>query len=185
MFSGLPGITETKVGYIGGKSDSPSYVSVCAGDGHTEALQVQYDPSQISYEQLLVAFFNNHQSEYEMKAQYKSALFPVTEEQRQRAVLFLEDQKGAATTIEVPAQQFWEGEWYHQNYNQKQKVQFAVIALIVLLPIITSAVLPASMTKQVDIVQSGLSYVLMATIAPQLIETILGFGRTVLSRVAK
>ena len=53
----MPGVTSTLVGYTGGKSDTPTYESVCGGDGHTEAIQVEYDPEKVSYEKLLDVFF--------------------------------------------------------------------------------------------------------------------------------
>lgn len=53
QLSKLPGVTKTRVGYTGGRTASPTYKSVCAGDGHTEALQIWFDPAEISYEHLL------------------------------------------------------------------------------------------------------------------------------------
>lgn len=52
-FARLPGVVKTRVGYTGGTAPNPSYNSVCAGDGHTEAMRVWFDPSVITYEQLL------------------------------------------------------------------------------------------------------------------------------------
>ena len=64
----------TLVGYTGGESSSPTYESVCAGDGHTEALQIEYDPAVIEYEVLLKKFWTVHGYSENVKAQYKSAV---------------------------------------------------------------------------------------------------------------
>lgn len=61
----------TRVGYTGAEAPNPTYNSVCRGDGHTEALRVEFDPKVISYEQLLDAFFDQHMPTRKSKAQYK------------------------------------------------------------------------------------------------------------------
>jgi peptide-methionine (S)-S-oxide reductase len=59
------------VGYTGADAPNPTYNSVCRGDGHTEALRVEFDPTVISYEQLLDQFFDQHMPTRKSKAQYK------------------------------------------------------------------------------------------------------------------
>lgn len=58
-FDGVRGVLRTRVGYTGGPSENPTYQSVCAGDGHTEAIRVEYDPRRVSYEELLKVFWDS------------------------------------------------------------------------------------------------------------------------------
>ena len=59
-FHGLTGVVKTRVGYTGGSTSAPTYSSVCANDGHTEAIQVTFDSSVISYKQIIDVFFEEH-----------------------------------------------------------------------------------------------------------------------------
>lgn len=72
----------TRVGYTGGETPSPTYKSVCAGDGHTEALQIEYDPTVIDYEALLNKFWSEHDYSFNYMNQYKSAVWAHNDEQR-------------------------------------------------------------------------------------------------------
>ena len=75
------------MGYTGGKTENPTYGTVCGGDGHTEALKVEFDPRVISYDDLLNAFWEEHNpSGYKPKAQYKSAIWPTSESQKEKAL---------------------------------------------------------------------------------------------------
>lgn len=115
---------KTRVGYTGGTAPNPSYNSVCAGDGHTEAMRVWFDPSVITYEQLLQEFFREHDPTQRCKAQYKSAVWYHSDEQRQaveRAIAGLKAKYGLrqiATTVD-PARDWYDAEEYHQKYIEK------------------------------------------------------------------
>ena len=72
------------MGYTGGDTEAPTYGSVCSGDGHTEAIKIEYDPDVISYDSLLSMFWEEHNpSGYKPKVQYKSAIWPTTEAQEE------------------------------------------------------------------------------------------------------
>jgi len=80
-FRALPGVTRTTVGYTGGEVENPSYERVCGGrTGHAQAVQVEYDPDSISYEQLLDAFWQSHnpttrnRQGWDIGSQYRSAV---------------------------------------------------------------------------------------------------------------
>lgn len=123
------GLVDCKVGYSGGSIDNPDYKSVCAGStGHFESLQVTFDSSQVSYEELADFFFKIHdptqtdgQGPKNIGTQYLSGLFTHNEHQQSRALAVkkkLEDQwfaKPIATVIQ-PIENFWDAEDYHQNY---------------------------------------------------------------------
>lgn len=166
----MTGVTGTRVGYIGGTSASPTYTSVCNGDGHTEALEVSYDPSQVSYEDLLETFFKEHDPQKRLPTQYRSAIFPTTEKQAQQAQEVVANKveslpmKFVATDIEKPAQQFWEAEMYHQNYNRTQKFRFAGLALVILLGMVDQR------TPYVSMAMQGLQFGLVLSLVPQVLE---------------
>ena len=126
------GVVEADVGYIGGKSPKVTYEQVSAGGtGHAEAVRIVFDPSVISYEQLLVRFYKIHdpttkdREGNDIGSQYRSAIFPTTAAQRATAAaVTARVQKSGAwkkplsTTIEAPAN--WvEAEAYHQDYLVK------------------------------------------------------------------
>lgn len=131
-FMCLPGVVATRVGYCGGRTDNPTYRDVCSHDtGHAEAVEVTFDPLQISYNELLKVFWECHDPTQisrqgpDFGEQYRSAIFCHTEDQREsalasRAELVLRHtfRKTIATQI-VPATVFWEAEAYHQKYHQK------------------------------------------------------------------
>ena len=120
------GVTGTTVGYTGGHTDNPTYKQVCAGNtGHYEAIQIAFDPSVISFEQVAKLFFEihdptewNHQGP-DFGEQYRSAVFYRDEEQK-KVTLDLIAQlkaKGFKVVTEVkPAGKFWIAEDYHQDY---------------------------------------------------------------------
>ena len=131
-FRQLPGVTSTAVGYMGGTLDHPTYQQVCNGDtGHAEVVEVEYDPSQISYDKLLEVFWEMHDPTTmnrqgpDFGSQYRSAVFYHSPEQKaaveaskQRLAQSGEHDDPVVTQI-VPAATFWRAEEYHQQYLEK------------------------------------------------------------------
>jgi peptide-methionine (S)-S-oxide reductase len=132
-FAKVPGVIETAVGYIGGSTDNPTYKQVCSGrTGHAEAVQVIYDPSKVSYEQLLNVFWKIHDPTQvnrqgpDIGSQYRSAIFTHNDRQSELAEASKESLNGNGTvggrpvaTIIEPASTFWRAEEYHQKYYEK------------------------------------------------------------------
>lgn len=129
----LPGVLKTEVGYIGGHLKKPSYNDVCRGDsGHYEAIRVLYDPSVLSYEQLVKYFFEIHDPTQrdgqgpDHGEQYLSAIFYYDDMQKATAenLIALLTQKGfkLATRL-LPVSIFWRAEDYHQDYYKKNGKQ--------------------------------------------------------------
>ena len=124
-----PGVLSTSVGYIGGKTDHPTYEQVCGhGTGHAEAVQVVYDTEKTSFEDLAKLFFEIHDPTQvdrqgpDIGDQYRSAVFYLDEEQKKIAekLIAVLEEKGldVATSLE-PAGTFWPAEDYHQDYYAK------------------------------------------------------------------
>ncbi|MGD0298124.1 MAG: peptide-methionine (S)-S-oxide reductase MsrA [Bryobacteraceae bacterium] len=132
-FRQLKGVTATSVGYIGGTKPDPTYHDVCTGrTGHAEAVQVEYDPSQASYDDLLRVFWENHDPTTlnrqgpDVGTQYRSAIFFHTPEQEAAAKASKEAlaksgrfKRPIVTEIQ-PAPEFWQAEDYHQQYLEKR-----------------------------------------------------------------
>jgi peptide-methionine (S)-S-oxide reductase len=126
------GVVSTSVGYSGGFLENPTYKDVCNGNtGHTEVVEIQYNPKEISCEQILALFWNNHNPTYRIKDQYKSVIFYFTSEQKKVAEILKEKlikskkyQNEVRTEI-LPAQIFYKAEDYHQQYYEKQKLQIS------------------------------------------------------------
>jgi peptide-methionine (S)-S-oxide reductase len=110
------------VGYTGGNASKPTYESVCAGDGHTEALQVKFDPKEVSYEDLVQKFFDSH-SPHASKTQYKSGIWYADEEQKKIAEEMIAQQgKRAQQYTDLgPVKQWHNAEAYHQKYIAKKR----------------------------------------------------------------
>ena len=132
LFRQVKGVTSTTVGYTGGTVKNPTYEQVCQHHtGHAEAVQVEYDPSQVSYDALLDVFWSNHDPTTPNRqgpdsgSQYRSAIFYHTPEQRAAAEAFkqrLEARRQFARPIVtqiVPATDFYRAEEYHQRYVEK------------------------------------------------------------------
>lgn len=124
-FQRQPGVIETAVGYTGGKVERPTYQQVCSGrTGHAEAVQLAYDPEQVSYDQLCSLFFSRHnpttlnRQGNDVGTQYRSAIYYHDDEQRQIAERHKQAKSGAVTEIE-PAGVFYPAEVYHQQYLEK------------------------------------------------------------------
>lgn len=132
LFSNIKGVNSTAVGYSGGHTENPSYKDVCSGKtGHAEAVQIEYDPEKISYEELLNVFWNNHDPTTinrqgpDVGEQYRSVVFYHDEEQRELAENKKEqlDKSGQfgdpIVTRIAPASEFYKAEEYHQKYFEK------------------------------------------------------------------
>ncbi|HXT87537.1 MAG TPA: peptide-methionine (S)-S-oxide reductase MsrA [Verrucomicrobiae bacterium] len=132
-FRHLKGVTSTTVGYTGGAKENPSYKDVCTGTtGHAEAVEVEFDPAQVSYRELVAAFFQNHNPTTlnrqgpDVGAQYRSAIFYHDAEQETEAresIAALEKSgifKRPIVTQVVPAGPFYRAEEYHQQYLAKR-----------------------------------------------------------------
>ena len=128
----IPGVIKTTVGYTGGTVPNPTYEMVCSHTtGHAESVEIVFDPAQLSYEQLLGFFFRMHdpttrdQQENDIGAQYRSAIFYTSDEQKQIAerVKLQVDKSGKwkrpVVTEITKAMVFYPAEEYHQDYLQK------------------------------------------------------------------
>ena len=132
-FRRLPGVTATRVGYTGGHLNNPTYKDVCSdGTGHAEAVEVTFDPTKISYDQLLDVFWENHDPTQlnrqgpDWGTQYRSAIFFYSPEQQAAAKASKQKLEAAhrfskpIVTQIVPAETFYEAEDYHQQYLEKR-----------------------------------------------------------------
>ena len=134
MFWKLPGVLVTAVGYAGGATPNPTYEEACSGrTGHAEVVLVVFDPKQISYEQLLKVFWENHNPTQGMRqgndvgTQYRSAIYTYSDDQMRAAeasraayAKALADRgMGPVTTEIAPAPTFYFAEGYHQQYLAK------------------------------------------------------------------
>ena len=133
----LKGVVSTAVGYTGGNKDNPTYEEVCAGNtGHAEAIEVLYDPLQISYTELLNVFWRNidpttlNRQFADAGTQYRTAIFYNSEEQKQSAESSKEEMEEngiyddpIATEI-TPASTFYKAEEYHQKYYAKCPLKY-------------------------------------------------------------
>jgi peptide-methionine (S)-S-oxide reductase len=131
-FRSIKGVVNATVGYTGGTVDEPTYQQVCTDrTGHAEAVLVEFDPSKVSYEQLLDVFWGMHDPTQVNRqgpdhgSQYRSAIFYHSPAQQAAALASkaaLEKsgklRRPIATEI-VPAQTFWRAEEYHQRYFEK------------------------------------------------------------------
>ncbi len=131
-FQQVPGVLATRVGYTGGSMPDPTYPDVCSDKtGHAEAVQLEYDPDQVSYRQLLEVFFQFHNpTELNRQGpdegtQYRSVIFYGSETEREQATRMIEEidasgkYSSPVVTAVVPAAEFWPAEEYHQSYYLK------------------------------------------------------------------
>ena len=122
VFQRLKGVEKVVSGYTGGKRENPTYEQVCSGaTGHAEAIQITFNPSVISFEQLLDVFFKTHDSTTlnrqgaDEGTQYRSAIFYHNEDQKKIAEKVKSQVKDATTEI-TPFDKFYEAEPYHKDY---------------------------------------------------------------------
>ena len=133
VFRQIEGVTATRVGYTGGDFKNPTYKDVCSGTtGHAEAVEVEYDPSKVTYEELLKVFWENHDPTTlnrqgpDVGTQYRSAVFFLTPEQQAAAKASKEKlqkngrYKRPIVTEINPALEFYPAEDYHQQYLEKR-----------------------------------------------------------------
>lgn len=136
-FDKVPGVVSTTSGYMGGKTKNPSYEQVSSGlTGHTEVVQVKYDPQKVSYEKLLETFWLNHDPTYidrqfcDHGSQYRPSIFWHNDEQKRLAEASKakwEREKPFKEPIKTPivqAADFWAAEDYHQDYYKKNPVRY-------------------------------------------------------------
>jgi peptide-methionine (S)-S-oxide reductase len=136
-FDAVPGVISTTSGYIGGSKPKPTYEQVSTGStGHTEAVEVVFDPKKVTYEQLLEVFWKNHDPTVvdrqfcDQGDQYRPGIYWHDEAQKKAA----EASKAKASkekkfpqpilTPIVKATQFWPAEEYHQDYHKKNPVRY-------------------------------------------------------------
>lgn len=132
-FRKLKGVENTTVGYSGGDFPNPTYKDVCSGKtGHAEVVKVEFDPSIISYNELLDVFWEIHnptslnRQGFDIGTQYRSVIFYYTPKQKLKALKSKKEleesgryDKPIVTKIE-PAKEFYRAEEYHQKYVQKR-----------------------------------------------------------------
>jgi peptide-methionine (S)-S-oxide reductase len=132
-FRKVKGVVSTSVGYTGGSFKDPTYEDVCSGrTGHAEAVEVEYDPSRVSYDELLTVFWDNHDPTTlnrqgpDIGTQYRSAIYVHTPQQKAAAIASKENlqksgrYKNPISTEITPASQFYRAEDYHQQYFEKR-----------------------------------------------------------------
>jgi peptide-methionine (S)-S-oxide reductase len=137
VYDKVPGVVSTTSGYMGGKKRNPTYEEVSSGGtGHTEVVQVVYDPSKVSYEKLLDAFWRNIDPTVKDRqfcdsgSQYRAEIFVQGDEQRKAAeaskaaIEKAKPFKDAIVTPITAAGEFWPAEQYHQDYHQRNAVRY-------------------------------------------------------------
>ena len=134
VFSKTKGVKSTEVGYTGGHTENPTYEDVCTDKtGHAEAIQVEYDPDEISYPELLKVFFENHNPTTPNRQgpaigiQYRSAIFchnseqeQIAKEAKEKLNPYAQKTFGNDIVTEIKtASEFYRAEEYHQKYFDK------------------------------------------------------------------
>ncbi|MDW8467705.1 MAG: peptide-methionine (S)-S-oxide reductase MsrA [Burkholderiales bacterium] len=137
VFEKVPGVLSVVSGYTDGRTENPTYEQVGSGlTGHTEAVEVVYDPAKVSYEKLLEVFWLNHDPTTldrqfcDSGSQYRPGIYWLTEEQRRLAEASKakwEKEKPFKERIVTPirrASRFWPAEDYHQDYYKRNPVRY-------------------------------------------------------------
>lgn len=136
-FRKVKGVLSTRVGYTGGTFTEPTYNDVCSHKtGHAEAVEVIYDPTKVTYDDLLDVFWSIHdpttlnRQGLDVGTQYRSAIFYLNQEQKEKAERSKAEleaskrfKKPIVTQI-VSASDFWKAEEYHQQYVEKRNKRF-------------------------------------------------------------
>jgi peptide-methionine (S)-S-oxide reductase len=122
IFQRVNGVKEVKNGYCNGSTQNPTYEAICTGQtGHAEVLKIDYDESAVTYESLLEVFVETHntmtlnQQGADKGTQYRSAIFYISDSQKQIATSVIGNIKGAVTEI-TELDVFYPAEAYHQDY---------------------------------------------------------------------
>lgn len=136
-FQNMPGVEGVVVGYTGGSLPNPTYEAVCnGGSGHYEAVQVYFDPDQVSYAKLLEVFWQQIDPTdaggqfYDRGESYRTAIFYHDEEQQRAALDSIQEIsasgrfKSAVVTKVLPAKEFYPAEDYHQFYHEKNPLHY-------------------------------------------------------------
>jgi peptide-methionine (S)-S-oxide reductase len=136
QYEQLEGVEKVESGYTGGTVENPTYKQVCTGKtGHAEVCNIYYDPSKISYDELLAAFWVAHDPTQlnrqgnDVGTQYRSVIYYHNDEQKNKAVEYkkkLNEEKafsGPVVTQISPAEKFYKAEDYHQNYYNENGSQ--------------------------------------------------------------
>jgi len=140
VFEHVKGVTDVKSGFSGGKKKNPSYEQVSDGDtGHAESVKITFDPSQVSYTQLLTIFFSVHDPTEKNRqgpdvgTQYRSAIFYTNDDQKKIATDFIAGinnakifSKPVATEVS-PFDAFYQAEDYHQHYLDKNPTDAYIV----------------------------------------------------------
>ena len=137
VYDKVPGVISTTSGYMGGSKRNPTYEEVSAGvTGHTEVVQVVYDPGKVSYTKLLDAYWRNidptvkDRQFCDVGSQYRTEIFVHNDEQRtaaeasKEAIAKSKPFKEPLVTPITKAGEFWPAEAYHQDYHQKNPVRY-------------------------------------------------------------
>lgn len=129
----IPGVKTTRVGYLGGTMENPTYRDVCSGrTGHAEVVEVAFDPERVTYDDLLTVFWENHDPTTlnrqgpDVGTQYRSAIFYHDDEQKETAIASKDEReksgkyRGPIVTEITAVSPFYEAEDYHQQYLEKR-----------------------------------------------------------------
>ncbi len=143
VFQQLRGVQSVQSGYSGGHAADPSYEQVCSGrTGHAEVIQITFDPSVISFDELLKVFWQTHdpttpnRQGHDVGTQYRSAIFYHSEVQRRTAEAYKQQLDASGTfgtpivTEITPFKNFYPAELYHQNYFNLNPEQSYCVAVI-------------------------------------------------------
>ncbi|HEY0666669.1 MAG TPA: peptide-methionine (S)-S-oxide reductase MsrA [Sphingobacteriaceae bacterium] len=129
VFQNLKGVTKVISGYMGGKTNNPTYEDICTGDtGHAEIIQIEYNEEEISFNDLLLVFFKTHdpttlnRQGNDVGTQYRSVIFYHNQEQKKQAEDMIDNltkdmvfDRPIVTEV-TPVSEFFQAEDYHQNY---------------------------------------------------------------------
>jgi len=139
LFRKTKGVKSTTAGYCGGRTENPTYEDVCMDStGHAESVEIEFEPQEISYEELLKIFWNNHDPTTpnrqgpDVGTQYRSVVFYHTPEQQKIAMdmksklnLITKEKFQREIVTEIkPESEFYEAESYHQQYFEKKGINY-------------------------------------------------------------